>query len=451
MKKVLFLTLFILSLLSVSVCAEEYIFTTEGDFPIPYSSSIEVVNATHNVYTTNNIEAIQPLIDEGLVNYCEPMTYSELFDYTLNDPHYSEQPNLTQVSAQFAWNKGVFGDEVKVAVIDSGLYKAASDFTFSNVIKANDYTSTKDSSLNFCTDEIGHGSMVAGIIAAAHNNTRGIAGIAPNVKLYIFKCFYLDEQGKQKGKNSDIIAAMYEAIDKYGVDIINFSGGSTSSTVFKAVTDYAEEKGVLMVSAVGNSGSLSGNTLYYPASYPNAIGVGSIDSSGRRASHSQRNDYVDIMAPGEDIYSVRLGGYEKGSGTSFATPHVVGALALAKSVSPHLTAEELTNSLYKTCNAMTDRYSGHGSLNIHSLLAYIHSMANPGSFVYSPSDKSGCAYMVPPEGYSVYFAKYDDSVLTDIKTGGLNTSVKDFNKYVFYIWKKDTLEPYEGDIPILHY
>ncbi|MBQ6795060.1 MAG: S8 family serine peptidase [Clostridia bacterium] len=451
MKKLLFLTLFILCLLSVPICAEEYIFTTEGDFPMPYSSSIEVVNATHNVYTTDNIEAIQPLIDEGLVNYCEPMTYSELFDYTLNDPHYPEQPNLTQISAQFAWNKGVFGDEVKVAVIDSGIYKAASDFTFSNVIKAKDYTATSESTLNYCTDEIGHGSMVAGIIAAAHNNTRGIAGIAPNVKLYIFKCFYIDEKGAQKGKNSDIIAAMYEAIDTYGVDIINFSGGSTSPTVFKEVTDYAAEKGVLMVSAVGNSGAQSGNTRYYPASYPNAIGVGSIDSNGRRASHSQRNDYVDIMAPGEDIYSVRLGGYEKSSGTSFASPHVAAALALAKSANPHLTAEELTEALYKTCNPMEDRYSGHGSLNVHALLACLHSMENKGSFVYSPTESSGCAYLIPPEGYNVYFAKYEDSVLTDIKMGGLNTSARDFNKYVFYIWKKDTLEPYAGDIPIIHY
>ncbi|MBQ8002566.1 MAG: hypothetical protein IJ297_03900 [Clostridia bacterium] len=102
--------------------AEEYIFTVSDSFPMPYSDSIHTVNAQHGVYTTENIEDIQPLIDAGLVTYYEPMSYSELFDYTTEDYYYAEQTNLTQVSAQFAWNKGVFGETVKIAVIDSGLY-----------------------------------------------------------------------------------------------------------------------------------------------------------------------------------------------------------------------------------------------------------------------------------------------------------------------------------------
>ena len=102
--------------------AEEYIFTVSDSFPMPYSDSIHTVTAQHGVYTTENIEDIQPLIDAGLVTYYEPMSYSELFDYTTEDYYYAEQTNLTQVSAQFAWNKGVFGETVKIAVIDSGLY-----------------------------------------------------------------------------------------------------------------------------------------------------------------------------------------------------------------------------------------------------------------------------------------------------------------------------------------
>lgn len=453
LKKLLgLLTLFILSMLYLSLpaFAEEYIFTTQSPFPVPYSSSIEVVNADHNVYTAQSIDDIQYLIDAGIVSYCEPMSYSELFDYTTNDTYYTEQTNLSQVLSQFAWNKGVFGDKVKIAVIDSGFYNAASDFNLKNIIKANDYTSTASSPISFCDDEIGHGTMVTGIIAAAHNE-RGVAGIAPNVEIYVFKCFYLNENGKQTAKNADILAAAYEAIDKYGCNIINLSSGTTNANVFKPIADYAEQKGVLLISAVGNSGALSGNTLYYPASYDNVIGVGSVSANGHRASHSQRNDYVDMMAPGENIYSVRIKGFEKGSGTSFATPHVVAAAALAKSLNPSLTREEIVNALYSSCNSMTDRYSGHGSLNIQALLTYVQATLNPGTLVYSQSDSSKYAYCIPHDGYAAYFARYENDILTDIKKGGVNASAKDFANYIYYIWKKDTLEPFAGDITALPY
>lgn len=439
----------ILCMFFIGANAEEYIFTVTEDFPVPYSTSIETVNSTHGVYTAQSLSDIQHLIDSDIIKSYEPMSYSELFDYRTEDYYYSEQTNLAQVSAQFAWNKGVFGDTVKVAVIDSGLYNAASDFNLANIYKVADYTSTASSKVSFCNDEIGHGTMVTGIIAAAHN-TRGIAGIAPNVEIYVFKCFYLNDSGKQVARNSDIIAAAYEAIDTYGCNIINLSSGTTSSTVFKDVADYADEKGVLLISAVGNSGSLN-NNLYYPASYDNVIGVGSVKADGHRASHSQRNDYVDMMAPGENIYSVRISGYEQGSGTSFATPHVVAAAALAKSLNPDLTHEELTEALYLTCDAMTDRYSGHGLLNIQSLLTYVQATLNPNTLVYSQSDSSMYAYCMPMDGYAAYFARYNDDILIDIKESGINAKTSDFANYIYYIWKKDTLTPYEGDIYALPY
>ncbi|MBQ7876241.1 MAG: S8 family serine peptidase [Clostridia bacterium] len=440
----------IILMLHVQASAEEYIFTTNEDFPMLYNTSIEVVNADHGVYTATSLSDIQYLIDAGIVTYCEPMSYSELFDYTPEDEYFTEQSNLTQISAPFAWNKGVFGDTVKVAVIDSGLYNAASDFNSKNIIKANDYTSTASSTITFCNDEIGHGTMVTGIIAASHNSW-GVAGIAPNVEIYVFKCFYLNEYGKQTARNSDIIAAVYEAIDTYDVDIINLSSGTTNSTVFKQASDYAYEKGVLLISAVGNSGAQSGDTLYYPASYDNVIGVGSIKADGHRASHSQRNDYVDIMAPGENIYSVRISGYEQGSGTSFATPHVVAAAALAKSLNPDLTLDEITNALYSSCNSMSDRYSGHGSLNIQALLTYVQATKNPDKLVYSSSDTSYFAYCIPSDDYVAYFARYNDGMLIDIKEDGINATTSDFETYIYYIWKKGSLEPYSGEITALKY
>ncbi len=444
----------IILVLHVQASAEEYIFTTREDFPMLYDTSIEVVNSDHGVYTASSLADIQYLIDAGIVTSYEPMSYSELFDYVPEDEFFTEQTNLTQVSASFSWNKDVFGDTVKVAVIDSGLYNAASDFNSKKIIKANDYTSTASSKVTFCNDEIGHGTMVTGIIAASHNSW-GVAGIAPNVEIYVFKCFYLDELGNQKAKNSDIIAAVYEAIDTYDVDIINLSSGTTNATVFKDISDYAEKKGVLLVSAAGNYGAHSdqdkATALYYPASYDNVIGVGSIKADGHRASHSQRNDYVDIMAPGEDVYSVRISGYEKGSGTSYATPHVVAAAALAKSLNPDLTVKELTDGLYKSCNAMRDRFSGHGSLNIQALLTYVMATKNPDKLVYSSSDTSYFAYCIPSGDYVAYFARYNSGMLIDIKENGINATTSDFAKYIYYIWKKGSLEPYTGDITALEY
>lgn len=445
---ILFSAVFITMLsLGVSVFAEGYIFTSKESFPVPYSSSIKVVNADHGVYTADSLDEIEYLIASRLIDTYEEESYYTLFDYTLSDPYYeaNQKAYLSQIFTQFAWNRNVFGNDVKIAVIDSGLYAATSDFNMKNIIRAYDYTSTaSNTGVYYCMDENGHGSMVAGIIAAQHN-TRGIAGIAPNASLYIFKCFDAD----RRTKNSYLIDAVYKAVDEYGVDIINMSFGGTNSTVFKEAIDYAESKGVLLIAAAGNDGSNS-STVYYPASYDNVISVGSLSEYGHRASHSQRNDYVNILAPGENIYSVAIGGYESGTGTSFATPQVVAAAALAKSLNPYLTASELMDMIYATADEMADRYSGCGSLNVQKLLTYTRATINPGQLVYSLSDSEMNAYLVPPEGYVSYFAQYKDNTLISILKNGVSAAASDF-PYKYYLWKKDTLSPYEGDITQVEY
>ncbi len=149
-KKLLFLLIIIFSALSSSVFAEEYVFTTGSPFPMVYSDSVKAVNARHNVYTTENLEDIQYLIDSGIVKSVEPMSYSELFSYTPSDKYYSEQTNLSQINAPFAWDKGAFGKGVKIAVIDSGVYTSSADFTNGNIILANDYINTDPSSSAWC-------------------------------------------------------------------------------------------------------------------------------------------------------------------------------------------------------------------------------------------------------------------------------------------------------------
>ncbi|MGM9552651.1 MAG: S8 family peptidase [Clostridia bacterium] len=448
---VLFSTVFIsLLFLGMWVSAEGYIFTSKEIFHVPYSSSIKVVNADHGVYTADSLEEIEYLINAGIIDTYEEEGYCTLFDYELSDPYYDNQKAyLSRIFTQFAWNRNVFGKDVKIAIIDSGLYEAASDFNTKNIIRAYDYTSTSENSgVYYCMDENGHGSMVAGIIAAGHN-TRGIAGIAPNSSLYIFKCFDKD----RRTKNSYLIDAVYRAVDEYDVDIINMSFGGTNSTVFKEAIDYAESKGVLLVAAAGNDGNLSSN-VYYPASYDNVISVGSLGEDGHRASHSQRNDYVNVLAPGEKIYSVTIGGYESGNGTSFATPIVSASAALALSLNPNLTNKDLQSMIYQTADEMEDRYSGFGSLNIQALLTYVKA-TDSEDLIYSSNGSTVYFSYIPPQGYRGYFTTYNDKMLSSVFTVDEGVFIKGDTKYLnsfkLLVWDKNTLSPYKNTITKTEY
>ncbi len=451
MKKFLFisfLTLFIL--FPTTVLGEEYVFTTQSPFPMTYSTSISVVNEKHNLYTTDSLEDIEYLIDAGIVTNVEPMSYSTLFDYTPTDYYYSEQFNLPQVSAPFAWDKGVFGDKVRIAIIDSGLYTGASDFNSKNIIRAKDYiTDTPSNSIYYCNDDVGHGTKVASIIASSHN-TRGLTGIAPNVELVIFKCFKLNANGGSSGKNTYILDAIYRAVDEYDCDIINLSNGTENATILKSAIDYAEKNDVLVVASVGNHGA--SGAVYYPAGYDNVIGVGSVDSLGKRSSHSQRNDLVNMMAPGEGVYAMGLdSAYVPSTGTSFATPHVVAAAALAKSLNPDLTAKEITEFLYLTCDAPLDlRYCGNGTLNIQGLLTLVQSSLSE-NLIYSVSDKFIYRAYIPPEGFTSYLATFDYDILTGVSSYYIKEKIAQSDKFKLFVWLKDSLTPYNETISFSEY
>lgn len=450
MKRIIYSLIFtfiFLLLFASSALAEGYVFTAREDFPmlLDDSSPISVVNAAHGVYTAETLEDIEYLIKSGIVDLYEEDSYYTLFDYTPCDTYYSSQTNLTQINAQSAWNEGLFGAGVKIAIIDSGLCVTASDFTLSKIHYAADCFNSDSSSALYGNDEFGHGTAVAGIIAAAHNS-RGIAGLAPESDIYVFRCFNSEKQGK----NSDIVNAIYSAVDDYGCDIINMSFGGTDSEVFKEAVDYAYEQGVLLVAAAGNDGSY-GNTVYYPASYDNVISVGSSSADGHRASHSQRNDYVNIMAPGEDIYSVSLSGYSANRGTSFSTPQVTAAAALIKCLYPDLSNDIVTKLLYTSADVMKDRYSGHGQLNISSLIRlsrlYNHASASPDSLFYFNGGGTVYYSFSPSPGYRGIFSLRSDSAVVSASSEPVGKcSESDFENSKLFIWKMDSLTPLNAEI-----
>lgn len=196
-------------------------------------------------------------------------------------------------------------------------------------------------------DEEGHGTHVAGTIAAENNGT-GATGVAYNARIMPVRVL-----GPNGGSYSDVADGIRYAVNN-GANVINLSlGGNSSSDVVRDAIQYAAEQGVVVVMAAGNSG---GSSPHYPAYEATdwGIAVGAVNSSKQMASWSNRAgipalDYV--VAPGVGVYSTIPGNtYATYSGTSMATPHVAGVAALILSANPNLTAAEVESILTQTAN-----------------------------------------------------------------------------------------------------
>jgi hypothetical protein len=211
------------------------------------------------------------------------------------------------------------GAGIKVAVIDTGI-----DLTHPDLAVAGDVTYVRGT--NTGNDDNGHGTHVAGIIAA-QNNTFGVLGVAPQASLFAVKV--LSSSGS--GTWSSVISGIQWAIDN-DMDVINLSlGSSVGSTALKTICDNAYNAGILILAAAGNSGR-AGSTNeceIYPARYDSVIAVGAVDSNLSRANFSSTGASLELAAPGVAVYSTyRHNTYTEMNGTSMACPHAAGVAAL---------------------------------------------------------------------------------------------------------------------------
>jgi len=239
---------------------------------------------------------------------------------------------VDRIDAEKVWDsdgdlvvdEGANAGSVKVAVIDTGIDYDHPDLA-DNVkggVSFVDYTS------NYMDDN-GHGTHVAGIIAAVDND-EGVIGVAPKVLLYAVKV--LDSEGS--GYVSDVIAGINWAVEN-GMQIISMSlGTNTDYDSLRQACDNAYNAGVLLVAAAGNDASrftvrFGIDTIDYPARYDSVIAVGAINQEDERPSWSSTGPELELAAPGVDIYSTYLDNtYATLSGTSMACPHVTGVAAL---------------------------------------------------------------------------------------------------------------------------
>ena len=284
-------------------------------------------------------EAVQRLQRTPGVEIAEPNYIYRAFA-TTNDPMLSQLWGHTKVGAQTAWDQSQ-GKDVLVAVVDTGVDYNHPDLQ-GKIIKGPDLANNDNDPM----DDQGHGTHVAGTIAATANNGVGIAGIAYNSKVLAIKVL----GGDGSGDTSKIANGILKAAEM-GAKVINLSlGGPQSSSVLKSAVDKATAQGALVVVASGNESTSSPS---YPAAYPNALSVGSTTTSDAKSNFSNYGSTVDIAAPGSDILSTTEKTYKKLSGTSMASPHVAAGAAVLLGKNSSLTNTQLRDILTSTGDTAT--------------------------------------------------------------------------------------------------
>lgn len=262
--------------------------------------------------------------------------------YMPNDPDFSDLTMsyaLHHVRALDAWEIVTGTPKIVIAVLDSGVRADHPEFA-GRLLPGYDFVNEDDHP----EDDSGHGTHVAGIVAAAMNNGMGIAGVCPNCSLLPVKVLNQSNLGSW----SQLAQGILLAIDN-DAQILNLSLGSVvpSATLERAIA-YALEHGAIVIAAAGNYGS---DEPFYPAAIDGVIGVGAITSKGTRWSKSNYGSYVDLVAPGELIYSTYFDlnniyrGYTFMNGTSMAASFVSGVAGLLLTVAPDLSASDVTNAL----------------------------------------------------------------------------------------------------------
>lgn len=367
------------------------------------------------VYFTN-AQKINELLEQlnalPFIDYAEAIPYNTL-GYTPNDLGNNTaggQYSLYTIKAREAWDISKGSSAIKVAIVDDALQINHTDLN-DNVWRnpgeiagngidddKNGYiddiygfdVADKDNDPAHPSTAFTHGTHVGGIAGATTDNGRGVSSIGFNISLIGVKCTNNNQS------NTQAIPFGYEGVTyaaNAGADIINCSWSSSgSSTTNEAVINYALSKGCLIVAAAGNDNV---STVRYPANYNGVLAVASTDQGDPKSGFSNYGTWIDISAPGANIYSTVANSnvYYYLSGTSMASPLVAGLLGLMKSHNPNITKAQLEGCLLSTADNIDSKNAsyigqlGSGRINAEKALQCVNNtlVAAPKARIQSSS------------------------------------------------------------------
>ena len=347
-----------------------------------------------NVYrvqvdAAEHFAAGEALAADPAVEFVEPDRIRHVTLATPNDPKYREQWNLPAIHALEAWQwfpgryltSSLNLDRVKVAVLDTGADCTHPDFanagnSSTDAANGGQLIWLASTALQATTvtapacewqDDFGHGTVVAGIVAAAANNGVGVAALGSMVELIIVKV------AGSNGQTTDslLATAILYAIGK-GARVINISlAGAGYSRTLQSAVDFAWGNNVVLIGAVGNNGK---DAPVYPAANHHVLGVGAFDVNGSVAAFSNLGAAVDVVAPGVSIQSTSpVAGtprytamYHTVSGTSMAAPHAAALAGLLVMASPGASADEIVRRIQRSSDLSIDGWStemGYGRID----------------------------------------------------------------------------------------
>jgi subtilisin family serine protease len=283
---------------------------------------------------------------------------------TPSDPSYSLQWHHQTIDSQPAWDITQGNDSIIVAVLDTGVNGSLSEFS-GRIVSGYDYANNDSNP----SDDHGHGTAVAGVIAANANNGVLVAGVDWRCRLMPVKVLDSSNWGYYSWWASGVNYARNN-----GARVINLSAGGTgSSTALTSAINNAISAGVVFVTVTQNDGV---GSVSYPGSLPQAITVGATERNDAKTSFSNWGPQIDIVAPGRDIYTVnRYGNLDWWWGTSFAAPQVAGAAALLLSLNRDLDQNSIADYLVAGAEDGVgdsqdvvgfDNYYGWGRLNFYN-------------------------------------------------------------------------------------
>jgi thermitase len=332
------------------------------------------------------LQLVDALSRNPAVEYAEP---DELVTASTNDTYFPRQYALENTGQSFTNTAGTIavaagkadadvdaveawtvttGNEIRVAVLDSGVATDNPDIAPKVVARAN------FSGAATGQDNYGHGTYIAGAVAATYNNSTGVAGVCPGCKILDGKV--LNDSGI--ASSSGLVDAINWSVAN-GAKVINMSLGVRASRTLETAVNNAWSKGVVLVAAAGNGGN---QTKIYPGAYPNVIAVAATDNTDAKAPFSTYGaSWVDLAAPGSNVYSTfpnhpfylgtqngRSQGYDVGNGTSMSSAIVAATAALAWSAHPGATQVSVREKVEETADkiAGTGTYWKYGRVNAYN-------------------------------------------------------------------------------------